>query len=139
MRKICFVLLVLVFLLSSTVVLTSGQSEDEKFQKFLDSYFDALWKFYPSLGTLQGYHKYDDKLEDMGKKNIEKMHDTLDKFNQELVAKIDRFGLNPDNQIDHAMMVGIVDVADEEPEIQRQGQDDEKAEDDLFEIHGPWS
>jgi hypothetical protein len=109
MKKTCFVLLVLVFLLSSTVLLTSGQTEDEKFQKFLDSYFDALWKFYPSLATVQGYHKYDDKLEDMGKKNIEKMHDTLDKFNQELVAKIDRFGLSPDNQIDHAMMVDGLD------------------------------
>ena len=92
MKKICFVLLVLVFVMSSTVLLTSGQSEDEKFQKFLDSYFDTLWKFYPSLATVQGYHKYDNKLEDMGKGRIEKMHDALDKFNQELVAKIDSTG-----------------------------------------------
>jgi len=95
--------------MSSAVLLTSGQSEDEKFQKFLDSYFDALWKFYPSLATVQGYHKYDNKLEDLGKGNIEKMQDALDKFNQELVAKIDSTGLSPDFQIDHAMMVDGLD------------------------------
>jgi len=95
--------------MSSAVLLTSEQSEDEKFQKFLDSYFDALWKFYPSLATVQGYHKYDNKLENMGKGNIEKRHDSLDKFNQELVAKIDSAGLSPDLQIDHAMMVDGLD------------------------------
>jgi len=109
MKKTCYFLLVFVFLLSSTVLLTSGQSEDEKFQKFLDSYFDALWKFYPTMATVQGYHKYDNKLEDLGKGNIEKMHDTLDDFNQELVAKIDSAGLSPDLQIDHAMMVDGLD------------------------------
>jgi len=91
------------------MVLISGESEDEKFQKFLDSYFDALWKFYPSLATVNGYHKYDDKLEDLGKGDIEKMHENLDKFNQELVAKIDSTQLSPELQIDHAMMVDGLD------------------------------
>jgi len=109
MRKTCYVLLIFVFLLSSAMVLISGESEDEKFQKFLDSYFDALWKFYPSLATVNGYHKYDDKLEDLGKGDIEKMHENLDKFNQELVAKIDSTQLSPELQIDHAMMVDGLD------------------------------
>lgn len=109
MRKICYFLLILVFLVSASVLVNSGQSDDEEFQKFLDSYFDTLWKFYPSFATVQGYHKYDDKLEDLGKGNIEKMQENLDKFNQELVAKIDSTSLSPELQIDHAMMVDGLD------------------------------
>ena len=33
------------------------------------------------------------------------------------------------------MMRGIVDVTDEKTEVQRGGKDDEKTEDDFFEIH----
>lgn len=110
MRKPTVVLFILVFCFWTAGTLFSQQNEeDQKFLKFLDGYFDSLWKFYPTMGTLQGYHKYDNKLEDMKSGNIEKRHDELDKFNQELVAKIDSTKLSPEFQIDHAMMVDGLD------------------------------
>ena len=110
MRKITAALFILVFCFWTAGILFSQQNEeDQKFLKFLDGYFDALWKFYPTMGTLQGYHKYDNKLEDLKGGNIEKRHDELDRLNQELVAKIDRTKLSPEFQIDHAMMVDGLD------------------------------
>lgn len=110
MRKAIVSLFVLVIALSSIGTALSFQNEeDAKFQKFLDGYFDALWKFYPTRATLEGFHKYDNKLEDFSSGNIEKHHDALDKFNQELVAKINRSGLSPDLQIDHFMMVDALE------------------------------
>ncbi|MGD9344930.1 MAG: DUF885 family protein [Candidatus Aminicenantes bacterium] len=110
MRKTATVLFILVFCFWTAGTLFSQQNEeDQKFLKFLDGYFDALWKFYPTMGTLQGYHKYDNKLEDLKSGNIEKRHEELDTLNQELVAKIDRTKLSPEFQIDHAMIVDGLD------------------------------
>lgn len=110
MRKVITLSIVLIFTLMSAGILFSQQNaEDEKFSKFLESYLDSLWKFYPTSATNAGYHKYDDKLEDLSSKNIEKRHEELDKFNQELVAKIDRQKLSPEYQIDHSMIVDALD------------------------------
>ncbi|MEA3420800.1 MAG: DUF885 domain-containing protein, partial [Acidobacteriota bacterium] len=99
MRKIGILFFILGFtLLITNPVLSQQNAEDAKFQKFLDNYFDQLWKFFPTAATLAGYHKYDNKLEDMSKKNIEKHHETLDSLNQELVTKIDSSQLSPDFQ-----------------------------------------
>lgn len=110
MRKISTALIILTLCFWTAGTLFSQQNEeDQKFLKFLDSYFDSLWKFYPTMGTLQGYHKYDNKLEDLKSGNIEKRHEELDTLNQDLVAKIDRTKLSPEFQIDHAMMVDGLD------------------------------
>jgi uncharacterized protein (DUF885 family) len=110
MRKITTALIILIFCFWTAGTLYSQQNEeDQKFLKYLDGYFDALWKFYPTMGTLQGYHKYDNKLEDLKSGNIEKRHEELDRLNQELVAKIDSTKLSPEFQIDHAMMVDGLD------------------------------
>jgi len=110
MRKIGILFFVLGFtLLITSPVLSQQNAEDEKFQKFLDNYFDQLWKFFPTAATLAGYHTYDNKLEDMSKKNIEKHHETLDFLNQELVTKIDRTQLSPDFQIDHVIIANGLD------------------------------
>jgi len=110
MRKTGQLALLVVFLFLIVALLPSQQNkEDQKFQKFLDSYFEDLWKFYPTFGTMQGYHKFDDKLEDMSSRNIEKMQETLDKYNQEIVAKIDVTKLSPELQIDRGMMIDGLD------------------------------
>lgn len=110
MKKLALALFILIFCVSTSGFLFPQQNEeDQKFLKFLDAYFDAMWKFYPTIGTLKGYHKYDNKLEDLKNGNIEKRHDELDQLNQELVAKIDRTKLSPEFQIDHAMMVDGLD------------------------------
>lgn len=110
MRKITISLFFLFFVLLSTGLIFSLQNkEDEKFQKSLDSYFDGLWKFYPTFATSAGYHKYDNKLEDMSKKNIEKRHEALDAFNKDFVANLDSMALSPELQIDHSMIIEAID------------------------------
>jgi len=110
MRKITTLLFIVIFaLLASSTLLSQQNNEDEKFQKTLDSFFDELWKFYPTAATMAGYHKYDNKLEDLSSKSIEKRHDTLDKFNEEFVTKIDRTKLSPEYQIYHLMILDAME------------------------------
>lgn len=111
MKKVITLLVIFFFVFLSTNQLFSQKnSEDGKFEKTLESYFDELWKFFPTAATLAGYHKYDNKLENFGNKNIEKRHEALDKFNEELVTKIDKFKLSPELQIDHGMIIEAIDT-----------------------------
>ncbi len=101
----------MLFVLSSSgTLLAQENAEDKKFQEAVDKYLDAFWKFNPTAGTLVGFHKYDDKLEDLSSKSIEKRHTELDELNQEFVAKVDRFALSPELQIDHEIMVEALDM-----------------------------
>jgi len=88
---------VLFFLLLSLGNLFAQSTEDAKFQKMLDAYFDEYWKFYPTAGTLAGYFKYNDKLEDLSSSAIDKRDEILRKFNGDII-KIDRTKLSPENQ-----------------------------------------
>ena len=111
MRRIIIPIVIFLFaFLSAGLLLSPKDTEDEMFKKTLDNYLDELWKFYPTSATLAGYHKYDNKLEDLSGKNIEKRHEVLDKFNQEFVAKIDKFKLSPELQIDHEMAIDALDL-----------------------------
>jgi len=111
MKKKTIILVLITFIFSGVGLLLSQQNpEDAKFQKIMDTYFDELWKFYPTAATLAGYYKYNDKLEDLSSKNREKRHEALDAFNQELVAKIDKAKLSPDKQLEHEMMVDGLDL-----------------------------
>jgi uncharacterized protein (DUF885 family) len=111
MRKITTLATLLAFvLLLNGIGFSAQDSEDSKFQKVLEEYFDAFWKFYPTAATMAGYHKYDDKLEDFSKRSLEKRQEALDKFNQEFVAKVDSMKLTPDVQSDHAMIVDALDL-----------------------------
>ncbi len=111
MKKIITPFLILVVILFTSGILLSQQNgEDTKFQKLVDSYMDAYWKFYPTSATKEGFHKYDGKLEDFSSKNLEKRQEELDKFNQELITKIDRAKLSEDLQIDHEMIIDGLDL-----------------------------
>lgn len=111
MKKIIIPLAVILFVfLSIGLLLSQENEEDAKFNKTLDKYLDALWKFYPTAATMAGYHKYDNKLEALSNKKIEKRHDALDEFNKEFVAGIDRFKLSPELQIDHEMIIDALDL-----------------------------
>jgi len=111
MRKTLTLLILVLFVLSSSGMLLAQENpEDKKFQEAVDKYLDAYWKFYPTAGTLVGFHKYDKELEDLSSKSIEKRHTELDELNQEFVAKVDRFALSPELQIDHEIMVEALDM-----------------------------
>jgi uncharacterized protein (DUF885 family) len=111
MRRRFIPLLLAAFVLFSLGLLLSAQGpEDSKFQKTLDAYLDAYWKFYPTSGTMAGYTKYNDRLEDLSSRAVEKRNDELDALNQEVVAKINRANLSPDNQVDHEILLDALDL-----------------------------
>jgi hypothetical protein len=62
MKRTAIVLAVLAILAYGTGALLAQSPEDAKFKKFQDTFWDAYFKFYPTVGTLQGYTKYNDKL-----------------------------------------------------------------------------
>ncbi|MBC8358794.1 MAG: DUF885 domain-containing protein, partial [Candidatus Aminicenantes bacterium] len=110
MRKKIILIVVFLLAFSSTGMLFSQKnSEDGKFEKELNSYLDEFWGFYPTAATLAGYHKYDNKLDDLSEKNLDKRHEALGRFNQYFVAKIDKYELSLEVQIDHEIVIDSID------------------------------
>ena len=110
MKKTFTVLAVLALVACTTGALLAQSAEDAKFKKFQDTFWDAYFKFYPTTGTIQGYTKYNDKLEDPSEGALDKFNEQLDAFNQELVSKIDKSKLSADNQVEHEMMLDFIDL-----------------------------
>ena len=110
MRKTAVVLAALAILACGAGALLAQSPEDAKFKKFQDSFWDVYFKFYPTSGTLQGYTKYNDKLEDPSEGALDKFNEALDGFNQELVSKIDRTKLSADIQVEHEMFLDFLDL-----------------------------
>jgi uncharacterized protein (DUF885 family) len=110
MRKTLILVLVAAGVLLGTGAMQSQQNgEDAKFTKFVDTFLDAYWKFYPTAGTMNGFAKYNDKLEDLAESNIERYLAGLDKFNAELVNKIAKDKLSPEAQIDLDLVRNLID------------------------------
>jgi uncharacterized protein (DUF885 family) len=111
MKKTIIPIAIIALIFTSIGFLLSEQNEeDSKYEKIKEDYITETWKFYPTAATMAGYHKYDDKLDDLSSKSIEKRHEALDKFNQEFVAKIDRTKLSPEVQIDNEIIVYALDL-----------------------------
>jgi hypothetical protein len=110
MRKTAIVVAVLALFACATGALWAQSPEDAKFKKVQDNFWDAYFKFYPTAGTLQGYTKFNDKLENPTEGALDKFNEILDGFNQELVSKIDKSKLSPDLQIEHEMLLDFLDL-----------------------------
>jgi hypothetical protein len=111
MKKLILTLFIAFFVLFSFGEMFGQQNdEDQKFLKLIEDYFDAYWKFYPVAATMAGFHKYDNRLEDLDSGDLEKRLEALDDFNQELVTKVDRTKMSPDFQIDHQMLMDALDL-----------------------------
>ncbi len=110
MRKVFFFMSITLLLLAGLTWLLGQQNPEEaKFLKTLDSYLDDMWKFYPTMATLAGYYKYNDKLEDMSEGNIDRRHDSLDNYRQLFMAKIDRSKLPAELDIDLDIVLDSLD------------------------------
>jgi len=72
MKKTAIVLAVLTVFACGTGALLAQGPEDAKFKKFQDTFWDAYFKFYPTAGTVQGFTKYNDKLEDPSEGALDK-------------------------------------------------------------------
>ncbi len=109
MRRKTIALAAVAILVAGMWALAAQAGEDAKFQKFQDNFWDAYFKFFPTEGTIQGFTKYNSQLENMKAGNIEKFLEGMDKFNQELITKIDVTQLSPDLQVDHEMFRDFLD------------------------------
>lgn len=110
MKKTAIALTALVLLAWGAGALLAQSPEDAKFKKFQDTFWDAYFKFYPTAGTVQGYPKYNDKLEDPSEGSLDKFNEILDGLNQELVTKIDKTKLSAEAQIEHEMLLDFMDL-----------------------------
>ena len=110
MKKVALSLLVFALVLIGLGQLYAQSPEDAKFQKMIDTYLDGMWKFYPTASTMAGLAKYNDKLEDLSTGAVDTRHDALDALNKDMVTKIDRSKLSPENQSVHAMIVDALDL-----------------------------
>ncbi len=110
MKKIAVFLAVIAIATAGVGRIGAQTAEDAKFQKLVDGYLDGLWKFYPTASTVAGFAKYNDRLEDLAGGTIEKRHDSLDVINKDLVTKVDKTKLSPENQIAHGMFQEALDM-----------------------------
>jgi len=110
MKKKALILTVVAFLAFTAGSALAQNAEDAKFRKFQDTFWDTYFRLFPTAGTMQGYTKYNDRLEDLSKAAIEKFLESVDGFNQELVAKIDKFKLSPDLQVEQELMRDFLDL-----------------------------
>lgn len=113
MRKTVILLTLFVFafaFLGSGFLLSQQDQEEAKFQKIVDAYLDAYWKFYPTAATLAGYYKYNDKLEDLSEKNIDRHHEELDVFSQDMVTKADKTRLGEESKVDYDILRNALDL-----------------------------
>ncbi|HPW18218.1 MAG TPA: DUF885 family protein [Candidatus Aminicenantes bacterium] len=110
MKKTAVALAALVVLSWGAGALLAQSPEDAKFKKYQDTFWDAYFKFYPTAGTLQGYAKYNDKLEDPSEGSLDKFNDALDALNKELVTKIDKSKLSAEAQTEHEMLLDFMDL-----------------------------
>src|SRR5512135_2652069 len=110
MKKTLLTLAVLACFAVAVSPLAAQNAEDAKFKKFQDTFWDTYFKFFPTYGTLQGYVKYNDKLEDLSEASITKFLDSLDAFNQELVSKMDVTKVSPEVKVEVDMFRDFLDL-----------------------------
>jgi hypothetical protein len=111
MKKTVMTLTVLAFLVVTAGSALAQNVEDAKFNKFKDTFWDAYFKLFPTAGTLQGFTKYNEKLEDLTQDVLEKFLESIDNsFNKDLVTKIDKFKLSPDLQLEHEIIRDFLDL-----------------------------
>ena len=98
-------------LLAGFGMLQSQQGPDDaKFTKLVDTYMDSYWKFYPTAGTMAGFFKYNDKLEDFSESAVDKRGPEIEAINKELTTKISADKLNPEFQIDRQLLLEAMDL-----------------------------
>ncbi|MSU76718.1 MAG: DUF885 domain-containing protein [Gemmataceae bacterium] len=101
MKRIVFVLLLLLHFQPSSESIGQPENEDMKLERRFKQYLDAEFKTHPLFATRSGNHDYDDKLDDISvaarKRAIASTRKTLD----ELTKEIDTKKLSRSAQIDY--------------------------------------
>ena len=89
------------------LALTGPRTAAPPFPAFVDSYFDSLYAYSPSLGTAAGLHRYDTVIEDRSAPAISRRIATLTRQRDRLDSlRAER--LVTDDSIDAAMLAGAI-------------------------------
>ena len=113
MAQNAFLCLLLVAALTAVEICLSAasaapaSSRADGFARFVDDYFDRLYKFTPSAGTAVGLHQYDHKLEDMSAAAFARRQTTLERQLAELQT-LRRGQLDKDDSIDAEVVDGLL-------------------------------
>ncbi|HSB75385.1 MAG TPA: DUF885 family protein, partial [Terriglobales bacterium] len=59
---------------------------DQQYDRLVDEYFDAYFRFHPTEGTSAGFHQYDAELEDFSRPAIEREITFLKEYQQKFAA-----------------------------------------------------
>jgi uncharacterized protein (DUF885 family) len=77
---------------------------DKAFYAVAERYLDETQRLFPTLSSINGYHKYDGLLEDFSAQSVTKMVATYKSFRKEL-AGIDRARLSVSAQVDRSLLI----------------------------------
>jgi uncharacterized protein (DUF885 family) len=77
---------------------------DKKFYAVAERYLDESLRLFPTLASINGYHKYDGLLEDFSEASVARMVATFTGYRKELTA-IDRGKLSISAQVDRGLLL----------------------------------
>ena len=89
------------------LALTGSRPAPLPFPVFVDTYFDSLYAYSPSLGTAAGFHRYDTILENRSAATIARRIATL-KRQRARLDSLRAKRLVTDDSIDAAMLAGAI-------------------------------
>jgi len=84
-----------------------GADPPRPFAVFVDDYFNAAFEAHPSMGTAEGFHQYDDRLEDGSAAAVAKRIASLKTF-QSRLGKLRAGALTEDEAIDAEILDGQI-------------------------------
>jgi uncharacterized protein (DUF885 family) len=76
---------------------------DLHFYTLADRYLDDLFAAYPAAGTVAGFHRHDDRLDDWSAAGVHAKIDLSDRFLRRL-AEVDEAGLSPGARVDLGLL-----------------------------------
>jgi uncharacterized protein (DUF885 family) len=80
------------------------QGADLEFYRLADRYLDDSMRAYPTTATMVGYHRYDDRLEDLSARGIEEKLDLAERH-REALAALDPKRLSTSARVDYNLVV----------------------------------
>ncbi|HEY2151006.1 MAG TPA: DUF885 domain-containing protein [Vicinamibacterales bacterium] len=91
-----------------TVMVGSAAQQPSSFAGFVDAYLDRFAQFHPSIAGGNGLHGHDSQLENFSVASIAAETEWLRSTRRQLEG-FDRSKLTPDEQVDHRILLGIID------------------------------
>src|SRR5262245_60424180 len=85
-----------------------AQGADLEFYRVADRYLDDSMRAYPTTATMVGYHRYDDRLEDLSTRGIEEKLDLAERH-REALAALDPKRLSTSARVDYQLVANDIE------------------------------